>query len=94
LEEIKSGKKSFDLLEVMACPEGCTNGGGQPLPVDEQMIRTRSKAIYEMDNSANLHAAHRDQNVQEYYASKLGGPGSKIASDLIFTSYTKREVML
>ncbi|MCK4748995.1 MAG: (2Fe-2S)-binding protein [Bacteroidales bacterium] len=86
LEEIRSGKRQLDLLEVMACPDGCTNGGGQPLPVNEQIIRTRSKAIYDMDNTGALHTAHQDPTVQQLYNESLGEPGSKAARDLLFTT--------
>jgi len=51
IEEITSGKRSFDLLEVMACPDGCVNGGGQPHSIDNQIIRSRTKSIYEIENS-------------------------------------------
>jgi len=91
LEEIKSGKRKLDLLEVMACPGGCVNGGGQPIPVDEDLIRNRSKAIYDLDNSSSLHVAHGDPALKECYGTFLGKPGGKLSRDLLFTSFTKRE---
>lgn len=94
LEEIKSGKRKLDLLEVMACPDGCVNGGGQPLPVDERVIRTRSKAIYDLDNGSNVHSAHADPSIQEFYGDFLGKPGGKLCRELLYTVYTKREVLL
>lgn len=93
LEEIRLGKKKMDLLEVMACPDGCINGGGQPLPVNERIIRTRSKAVYDIDNGGILHGAHQDPAVLRLYEEFLGEPGSEVASDLLFTAFTKREVL-
>jgi len=94
LEEIKSGKRKLDLLEVMACPGGCVNGGGQPIPVDEGLIRTRTKAIYELDNSCSLHSAHGSPALQKSYRDFLGEPGGKLSLDLFHTTFTKREVLL
>ncbi len=94
LEDIRSGKKKMDLLEVMACPDGCINGGGQPLPVDERIIRTRSKAVYDIDNEGSLHAAHQDQAVLRLYEEFLEEPGSEVARGLLHTVFTKREVLL
>lgn len=89
LEEIKSGKRKLDLLEVMACPNGCINGGGQPIPVDERVIRTRSKAIYDLDNGSSLQSAHGNPSLQEFYRDYLGGPGGKLSRDLLYTLYNE-----
>jgi len=94
LEEIKAGKRSIDLLEVMACSGGCTNGGGQPLPVDEGLLKIRSKAVYDMDNSASIQEAHNNPDVKEVYKDLLGEPGSKVSRDLLHTTFTKRDVLL
>ncbi len=94
IEELLTGRRKLDLLEVMACPEGCINGGGQPIPVNEKLLRTRSKAIYDMDNGSDLHTAHGNQAVQEIYNDFLGEPGGELSRELLFTSFTKREVLL
>ncbi len=78
----------------MACPGGCTNGGGQPLPVNEGKIRTRSKAVYEMDNSATIQEAHKNPAVQKIYEELLKEPGSEVSEDLLHTTFTLREVLL
>lgn len=94
IKEIKAGKKTIDLLEVMACPGGCTNGGGQPLPVNEGLLRTRCKAVYDMDNSASIQEAHHNPVVQKIYDDLLGEPGSDLSRQMLHTSYTKRDVLL
>ncbi len=94
IKEIKAGKKSIDLLEVMACPGGCTNGGGQPFPVNEGIIRTRTKAVYDMDNGATIQEAHRNPAVQKIYDELLGEPGSEVSREMLHTTFTKRDVLL
>jgi iron-only hydrogenase group A len=94
IEELKAGKRKLDFLEVMACPDGCVNGGGQPVPVDEKLLRIRSKAIYDLDNSCELHSAQDNQVLQDLYRQFLGEPGGKLSQELLYTNYSKREVLL
>ena len=94
IEELKAGKRKLDLLEVMACPDGCINGGGQPIPAKEKLIRTRAKAVYDIDNGNKNHTAHGDPLVQEIYGDMLKEAGGQLSQDLFYTSYSKREVLL
>ena len=94
IEELKAGKRKLDLLEIMACPDGCINGGGQPIPAVEKLIRSRSKAVYDMDNGSKNHTAHGDPLVQEIYRDLLKEAGGKLSHDLFYTTYLKREVLL
>lgn len=94
IEEIIAGKRKVDLLEVMACPGGCTNGGGQPLPVNDQLIRTRSKAVYDMDNSAEVQEARNNPVVKSIYKDLLGEAGGPESGKILQTTFTKRDVLL
>ena len=94
IEELQAGKKKLDFLEVMACPDGCINGGGQPIHAEEKLIRTRSKAIYDMDNGSKLHTAHDNPLVQEVYRDYLKEAGGALSQELFYTTYMKREVLL
>ena len=94
INEIKAGKRSIDILEVMACPGGCANGGGQPLPVNEGIIRTRTKALYDLDNGSTIQEAHRNPLVQRIYGEFLGEPGSGLSQELFRTIFSKRKVLL
>jgi len=78
IEELLSGKRKLDILEIMACPDGCINGGGQPITADEKLIRARTKAIYDMDNGSELHTPHADKVIREIYRDYLGEPGGKL----------------
>jgi len=93
-EELKTGKKKLDFLEVMACPDGCVNGGGQPIHAEEKLVRTRAKAIYDMDNGSKQHTALDDQLVQEVYREFLEEAGGVKSQELFYTSYSLREVLL
>ena len=93
LEEIRSGKSTLDIVEVMACPGGCVNGGGQPLPVDENLIRTRSRAVYDMDNGGTVQTVHHNPDVKRIYDEVLGEPGGKMSREHLFTVFAKREVL-
>lgn len=94
IEELLAGKRKLDILEVMACPDGCVNGGGQPISADEKLIRARTKAVYDMDNGSKLHTAHANKVILDIYRDYLGEPGGKLSRDLFFTGYSKREVLL
>lgn len=94
MEELKAGKRTLDFLEVMACPDGCVNGGGQPIPADEGIIRARSKAIYDLDNSSTIQAAHENPSLKGFYEDCLGEPGGKKSKDLLHTTYNFREALL
>jgi len=48
LEELKNGSRHLDFLEVMACPWGCVNGGGQPIPAPEASLRNWSRTLYDL----------------------------------------------
>jgi iron-only hydrogenase group A len=67
LEEIINGESSYDFIEVMACPKGCVNGGGQPLGNIESAVKARIKSIYDIDNSASIRYAHKNPALLEIY---------------------------
>lgn len=94
IEEIKAGKRQLDLLEVMACPGGCVNGGGQPIPADEGIVRARSKAIYDLDNGSEIQAAHENSALKDFYADCLGKAGGKKSKELLRTTFQKKDVLL
>ena len=94
LEELKAGKRKLDLLEVMACPDGCINGGGQPLSSDHKIIRTRAKAVYEKDNGSTFHTTHMNPTIDRIYNEFLTESGRLIGKETLYTTFTKREVLL
>lgn len=97
LERIRSGKADYQFVEIMACPGGCVNGGGQPqVPYSIRNfvdIRAkRAEALYSRDRASTLRKSHENPDVKELYAEYLGAPGSKKAHELLHTTYIKRTI--
>ncbi len=94
LEKVKAGEK-YDFIEIMACPGGCINGGGQPI-VDSKTKATvdvkalRAKALYTEDEKATLRKSHENPYVQMLYKEYFGEPCSHKAHELLHTHYQKR----
>jgi iron only hydrogenase large subunit-like protein len=91
LEKIRTGECDLDLLEIMACPGGCINGGGQPLPGDESVLKARARTVYDIDNSGEVQTAHHDPGVAMIYEKFLGEPGSKTCENHLHTTFSPRE---
>ncbi len=96
LDSIKAGEASYDFVEIMACPGGCVNGGGQPIQPSSVRswidLRTeRAKAIYEEDASLPIRKSHENPVVKEMYDKYFGEPGSHKAHEILHTHYIARE---
>ena len=96
LDAVRAGEKNYHFIEVMCCPGGCINGGGQPIQpasvrnfVDVKGLR--SKAIYEADKAMPIRKSHQNPSIQKVYDEFYGKPGSHKAHECLHTSYVKRE---
>ncbi len=94
LDSMKDGEK-YDFVEIMACPGGCANGGGQPIQPSNVRswtdLRTeRAKAIYEEDASLPIRKSHENPIVKKMYEEYFEKPGSHKAHELLHTHYTAR----
>ncbi|MDO5479806.1 MAG: iron hydrogenase small subunit, partial [Clostridia bacterium] len=94
--EVKSGKAHCDYIEMMACPGGCVNGGGQPIHSadylsDHDLKALRAKALYQEDVNAELRKSHENPVIKELYDNFLGEPCGKMSHKLLHTKYTKRD---
>ncbi len=97
LDMIKSGEKDYHFVEVMACPGGCVNGGGQPHQPGHvrnsiDLRAERAKALYGEDDAMQLRKSHENPVVKELYDSYLEKPGSHKAHHILHTEYVKRKV--
>ena len=91
LEKIKSGEADYTAIEIMACPGGCINGGGQPYHHgDTTILEKRVAALYRADAGMPLRKSHKNPAIEKIYAEFLGEPGSHAAHTLLHTSYTDR----
>jgi NADP-reducing hydrogenase subunit HndD len=93
LDEMKSGKRKLDFLEVMSCPGGCIGGGGQPINSDLQALQARLKVLYQIDKNETLRTAHQNPAIKRIYKDFLGEPLSEKSHHLLHTTYLKREIM-
>ena len=97
LDMIKSGEKTYHFIEIMACPGGCVNGGGQPQQpgwvrntVDIRALR--AAALYKNDAAKTFRKSHENPSVKKLYDEYLGQPGSEKAHHLLHTSYVARKI--
>jgi NADP-reducing hydrogenase subunit HndD len=93
LEEVENGNpRNFHAIEIMACPGGCIDGGGQPYHHgDSSVISKRREAIYQVDRDLPLKKSHNNPAIIKVYEEYLGAPGSKKAHELLHTKYYKCE---
>ena len=102
LDQIREGKSKYQFIEIMGCPGGCINGGGQPyikpsLMLDEgdDIIDTykekRAKALYSEDERQVVRQSHNNPQIIELYEKFLGEPNSHKAHELLHTTYAGRE---
>ncbi|MBP3924971.1 iron hydrogenase small subunit [bacterium] len=91
IREIKEGKADFQMLEVMACPGGCVNGGGQPHSCDNSAIKQeRAEGLYKEDEELPLRKSHCNPSIHKLYAEYLESPNSHKAHEILHTVYTNR----
>lgn len=95
LDAINSGEKKYDFVEVMACPGGCINGGGQPIQGDSvrnyvDLKRLRAKALYDADKKMKLRKSHESPVIKMLYDEYFDAPGRHRAHRLLHTTYVKR----
>ncbi|NLW64806.1 MAG: 2Fe-2S iron-sulfur cluster binding domain-containing protein [Clostridiales bacterium] len=96
LESVISGEKNYHFIEVMACPGGCVNGGGQPIQPAKvrnnvDLKKLRAKALYSQDSSMPLRKSHDNPVIKEVYDKYLEKPGSHRAHELLHTSYVAKD---
>jgi iron-only hydrogenase group A len=91
LDDIKTGNCKYHFIEVMACPGGCINGGGQPIHSKPEKLIKRIKALYSIDNKMSNRKSHENESVKTLYKEFLVEPNSHKAHEILHTTYTKRK---
>jgi len=92
LNKVKKAKENneelpYHFIEVMACPNGCIGGGGQPYAKDKDIIKKRAEAIYEDDQAAEFRCSHKNPHVIKLYEDFLKKPLSEKSEELLHTKY-------
>ena len=91
IQEIKSGKAQFAMLEVMACPGGCINGGGQPRSCDNSKTKEiRAQGLYKEDSELPFRKSHYNPSIRKLYNEYLQEPNSHKAHELLHTIYKNK----
>ena len=95
IQRIKSGEASYAFVEVMACPGGCVNGGGQPIVeafkrLDVDPRAARAAGLYAEDEAKTIRKSHENPDIQKLYKEYLGEPNGHKAHELLHTHYTDR----
>ena len=95
LKGIQSGEYQADFIEIMACPGGCVNGGGQPIqPASVRntidLREVRAKILYDADAALPIRKSHDNPIIKMVYDEFLGEPNSHVAHELLHTHYVKR----
>jgi iron-only hydrogenase group A len=93
LDAVKNGEAEYHFIEVMSCPGGCINGGGQPRTVDKENVIKRLKALYAIDAESDLKYSHENPDILKLYEEFFDKPGSHKAHDLLHTEYKKRNLL-
>jgi len=83
LDEIENGRNDYKIIEVMACPNGCINGGGQKIGSDEKSLKAKMKALYDIDEEEMLKVAHKNPVLSELYEKFLSKPNSERNRDIL-----------
>ena len=102
MDEIREGRSKYHFIEIMGCPGGCINGGGQPYvrPVflpneDIDILDTykakRAVALYSEDERSTLRQSHNNTQIQKLYKEYLGEPNGHKAHELLHTTYSGKE---
>ena len=95
MDAIKAGTCDYQFVEIMACPGGCVNGGGQPTQPATvhnftDLKGIRAKALYTADENLPVRKSHESEAVKTVYKEYFGEPGSHIAHEVLHTSYVAR----
>lgn len=95
MEKIKAGEADYHFIEIMGCPGGCINGGGQPIQhavvhnfTDIKALR--AAALYEEDKNLPVRKSHESEAIKTVYKEFFGEPGSHKAHEVLHTAYTAR----
>ncbi len=97
LEKVQNGEADYHFIEIMGCPGGCVNGGGQPqvamgIRNFVDIRAERAKVLYNLDAEMPVRQSHENPAIKAIYDEFLEKPGSHKAHELLHTTYVKRSI--
>ena len=95
MDKIRNGEADYQFIEIMSCPGGCVNGGGQPIKSayvrnNNDIRAIRAASIYAADKAMKYRKSHDNPAIKEIYETYLGEPNGHKAHKILHTSYIKR----
>ena len=98
LDEVRNGTSKYAFIEVMGCPGGCINGGGQSIisarkkhgRLGYSYKEKRMQALYDEDRYKELRVSADNPQIKKLYTDFLGSPGSEVSEKLLHTTYTPK----
>ena len=95
LTRVKNGEGGYHFIEIMCCPGGCVNGGGQPIQSSSvrnftDLRAARAQALYTQDQNMPLRKSHENPLIKKAYDEFLGKPGRHKAHEILHTTYVAR----
>ena len=96
MKEIQAGTADYDFVEVMACPGGCINGGGQPIKSSKiratvDVRKLRADSLYSIDERSTYRKSHQNPELQEIYKEFFGEPCGEKSHKYLHTHYSKQD---
>ncbi|MDE6834689.1 MAG: iron hydrogenase small subunit, partial [Ruminococcus sp.] len=97
LEKVRNGEADYQFIEIMGCPGGCVNGGGQPQqPASVRnftdLRAERAKVLYDIDSNKPVRQSHENPAIKAVYEEYFGEAGSHKAHEVLHTKYVKRSI--
>ena len=97
MDKIRAGESKYHFVEIMACPGGCVNGGGQPrhaarIRNQYDIKKLRAGALYSLDSKMPLRKSHENPSIKKLYEEFLGEPGGHKAHHILHTTFVQRKV--
>ncbi len=92
LDRIRNNEEFFHVIEIMACPGGCINGGGQPKVAKnrDEVLISRSNGLNTIYNRKKIKVSNFNPEIIKLYEKYLDYPLSPRAKELLHTHYFKK----
>ncbi len=94
MEAVKKGEVDYDFVEIMACPGGCSGGGGQPIHEGQELADTRGKVLWNLDKNSVIRFSHENPDILALYSEYLEKPLGHRSHHLLHTDLTEWEMPL
>ena len=90
LDDLAKDPHAYDYIEIMACPGGCIGGGGQPMPLSDEIRKLRAQALYSIDCAKQIRFAHENPAMLNIYKEFFKGDKEKIHK-IFHTHYSPKQ---